>query len=132
MQIYAGTSLIIWGVFSCSETLLHVYLVMWNSAENPMLRHTFYSAPWQVVACSSTSGLANRNPGTVDFHSLRIVWSRIPAPYSAIHCTSRNPDKCNPLYGAGIRDRTIRSEWKSTAPGCIGQGKISLRSTKCP
>ena len=26
---------------------------------------------------------------TVDFHSLRIIWFRIPALYSAIHCTER-------------------------------------------
>ena len=33
---------------------------------------------------------------TVDFHSLRIVWSRIPAPYSAIHCTEPEFRQCNP------------------------------------
>ena len=56
--------------------------------------------------------LAKKVSVTVDFHSLRIVWCRIPAPYSGIHRTEPESDKCNPLYGAGIRHRTIRSEWK--------------------
>ena len=33
-----------------------------------------------------------------------IALIQIPAPYSGLHY----------MYGAGIRDRTIRSEWKST------------------
>ena len=51
---------------------------------------------------------------TVDFHSLRIVRCRIPAPYSGLHFSDSGSVWWIPLYGAGIRHRTIRSEWKST------------------
>ena len=64
-------------------------------------------------ACSACYFNA-KHSSTVDFHSLRIVQCWIPAPYSGIHRTEPESEKCNPLYGAGIRHRTIRSEWKST------------------
>ena len=50
--------------------------------------------------------------------SLQIVLSRIPVPYSGLHLSDSGSVQWIALYGAGIRDQTIRSKWKSTVHAC--------------
>ena len=57
---------------------------------------------------------------------------RIPASYSGLHCLNSSPVQWIALYGAGIQDQTIRSEWKSTvlsggATGLLNKGGGSNR-----